>query len=201
MRIIRDYGDYNDYISHQKEKTLDPVRRKKWLNEEWDLKLSGFLQIFGGTCENILTDDMNALCLGARTGQEVVALRQLGLDAIGIDLVPCEPHVIAGDIHNLDFDDKYFDFVFTNIFDHSLNPQKMISEAERVLKPNGLFLMQLQVDQGSDEYAENEIDSVAKDIHPLFKNTKINTSREIPRNFAGMNWEILTLKEDGDNEK
>ena len=65
------------------------------------------------------------LCLGARTGQEVVALKELGVEnSIGIDIVPHEPNVIKGDIHDLDFKDETFDFVYTNIIDHSINPKK-----------------------------------------------------------------------------
>ena len=35
MKMLKDYQEYDDYVDHQKEKTLDPVRRKKWLGEEW----------------------------------------------------------------------------------------------------------------------------------------------------------------------
>jgi SAM-dependent methyltransferase len=194
MKILKSYDNYGDYIEHQKEKTLDPKRREKWLGEEWELKLNGFSKIFGHTCKNILETEMRSLCIGARTGQEVVALKALGVDAVGIDLVPCEPHVIYGDMHNLDFDDESFDFIFTNVFDHSLSPDKMISEIERVLKPSGYFLLHMQLEQGSDEYAENEIDNVDADILPFFKETDVCVNRPIPRNFAGMNWEILTVK-------
>jgi len=195
MKLLKEYEKYDDYLEHQKEKTLDPVRRKKWLGEEWDLKLNGFSYIFGNTCQNILEEGMNALCIGARTGQEVVALKNLGIDAIGIDLVECPPHVVFGDMHDLSYDDNSFDFVFTNVFDHSLFPEKLISEVERVLKVGGYFLLQMQVHQEIDDYAENEIDSVDTDIAPLFKHSQIIVSRNIPRNFAGMNWEILSYKD------
>ena len=194
MKKLKQYDDYQKYVDHQKEKTLDPRRRDLWLGEEWELKLNGFSYIFGHTCQNILSPGMNSLCIGARTGQEVVALKDLGLESVGIDLVPCEPHVILGDMHNLDFQDETFDFVFTNVFDHSLYPDKMISEIERVLKPNGYFLLHLQFEQGSDEYAENEIESVESDILPLFDEMDVYISRPIPRNFAGMNWEVLSIK-------
>jgi len=65
------------------------------------------------------------------------------MDAIGIDIVPYEPYVILGDIHNAPFEDASVDFVFTNIFDHSIYPQKFISEMQRVLKPGGHVLMHL----------------------------------------------------------
>jgi SAM-dependent methyltransferase len=191
--MLKDYETYDDYVEHQKEKTLDPVRRKKWLGEEWELKLNGFTEIFQ-RCKDILKPGMKALCIGARTGQEVVSMIDLGIDAIGIDLVPNEPHVILGDMHNLDFDDASFDFVFTNVFDHSLHPDKMVSEIERVLIPGGFFLLQMQVQQEIDAYAENEIDSVDGDIIPLFKGSDVFVNTGMPRNFAGMNWEILVKK-------
>ena len=42
------YKNYEEYIDFQKTKTTDPVRREKWLNEEWDLKLNGFNDVFFG---------------------------------------------------------------------------------------------------------------------------------------------------------
>ena len=40
-----------------------------------------------------------------------------------------------GDVHDLQFADASQDFVFSNIFDHVLFPQKFIAEIKRVLKP------------------------------------------------------------------
>ena len=136
--------EYTKYIEKQSEKTLDPTRRKKWLGEEWQLKIDGFKNEFS-KFKDYLTSEKTCLCLGARTGQEVVALKELGVEnSIGIDIVPHDPHVIKGDIHNLDFEDETFDFIYTNIIDHSINPKKMISEVERVLKTDGIFLLQIQ---------------------------------------------------------
>jgi hypothetical protein len=65
---------YQAYIEYQKEKTTDPARRSKWLNEEWDQKLTGFRQLFMPYL-HLFKPCKDALCLGARTGQEVAALR------------------------------------------------------------------------------------------------------------------------------
>ena len=40
------YGSYQEYLDHQKAKTLDPVRREKWLNDEWQEKYLYFLNEF-----------------------------------------------------------------------------------------------------------------------------------------------------------
>ena len=38
-----------------------------------------------------------------------------------------------------------FDFIFCNILDHSLYPDKSINEIERVLKPNGYIFIQVTI--------------------------------------------------------
>src|SRR3546814_1114234 len=106
---------------------MDRIRSGNGLGEEWRSKIGGFKSIFRRN-DAVIQGCQKALCLGARTGQEVVALEELGLDAIGIDLVPCPPHVEAGDIHNLRFEDASFDLIFTNIVDHSIDPSKFFSE-------------------------------------------------------------------------
>ena len=106
-----------------------------------------------------MTAGGKALGICARTGQEVVALNNLGLDAIGVDIAPHPPLVIEGDAHDLPFEDNEFDFVFSNSFDHSIYPAKFISEMERVLKPGGYGLLHLQLTKKVDDYAENIITS------------------------------------------
>ena len=191
--IGKEYKTYEEYIIHQKEKTTDPVRRKLWLNKEWQMKIDIFLKVFKKYKElHILKENDKCLCLGARTGQEVVALQELGMNAIGIDIVPNEPYVILGDIHNLHFKNESIDFCFTNIVDHSIYPEKFMSEIERVLTPQGHALIQLQLNCKSDEYAENDV-YAADEIIQLFKHSEVIYSHKIPFTLS-MNWEILLKK-------
>ena len=102
LKKTHSYNEYTQYLDHQRGNTLDPVRRKKWLNEEWDLKINGFKTVFSKLLdEGALKTDQRALCIGARTGQEIIALRELGIDAVGIDIVPHDDLVLEGDMHNL----------------------------------------------------------------------------------------------------
>ena len=192
-------NEYEKYIKKQSEKTLDPVRRKKWLGEEWQLKIDGFKQEFS-KLGSFLTPDKRCLCLGARTGQEVVALKELGVeDVVGIDIVPHEPLVVEGDIHNLNFNDDSFDFVYTNIIDHSLYPEKMVSEIERVLKVDGVFMLQIQLGINQDEYTVFEVNNPIYDIVTLFDRSFCSGMRVINQNgmpnFAGMNYELFFRKD------
>lgn len=194
MRTVREYEAYEDYVSHQKEKTNDPIRRKKWLGEEWNVKLEGFTGIFS-SFPQIYSSGKVCLCLGARTGQEVVALNGLGVNATGIDLVEHKPHVIEGDIHDLEFQDCSFDIVFSNILDHSLDLEKMMKETFRVLKPGGIAHFQAQVFVHQDEYTETYFDDPVQDLSSILpKHTFFLLARSIPQNFAAMNYEMIIQK-------
>ena len=193
MKKLNNYKTYKDYLLHQAAKTTDPYRREKWLGKEWDIKLDGFKKIFIEK-EELLKECRNVLCVGARTGQEVVALKDLGYHAVGIDLIPCAPHVIHGDMHNLEFENNSFDCVFSNVFDHSLHPEKKCSEIERVLSPDGVIIMQFQLNVSQDKYTEVEINSLLDDVVPLFDNCTVVSCGPIAANFAAMNHELVLRK-------
>lgn len=121
-------------INSKRERFVDsiPRRRKKFLQL---FKIQKFIQVF---------PPGQTLCLGARTGCEVWALRQLKHDAIGIDLHPAQPDdglVLEGDWHHIEFPDNKFDNVFTNSIDHCYDLSLMSAEVHRVLKPNGIFVV------------------------------------------------------------
>jgi len=186
--------NYQAYIDKQKEKTADPERRKKWLGEEWDAKIYGFRRVFDKYA-HLLKACQNGLCLGARTGQEVAALVEMGLQAEGIDLVACLPYVREGDIHNLQYPDASFDFIYTNIYDHALYPDKFCSEIRRVTRPGGLVLMNFQVDTKQDKYTVTELSSVKENVLPHFPDFDVYVNMPIPQNVHAMNWEMLLRRQ------
>lgn len=188
---VRNYTNYGDYIAHQKEKTLDPVRREKWLNEEWQPKLDYFKSEFERFV-GLLPENPTGIGLASRTGQEVAAMQELGLNAIGIDIVPNPPLVVLGDLHSVPFSDNSFDFAFTNAVDHALYPDKFMSEARRVLKPNGLFLMHISLDADSDEYGEIVVRHPAA-LTSLFGDCEIIKSEPMSP-WGGMDYRILLRK-------
>lgn len=153
--------NYEDYVKLQKEKTTNKANRARWLGPLWKYNLKGFKRIFS---EHEPLIGERCLCLGARTGQEVQALIDMGRDAIGIDLVPHEPLVIEGDFHNLDFEDNSFNFVFSNVFDHALYPSKFLEEIGRVLVKDGISIIHLQFGIPSDKYGVYDVTDVHKDF-------------------------------------
>ena len=190
---ISEYKNYQDYINHQKEKTTDPNRVKKWLKDEWDYKYKGFKAVFKKN-KKFIKDKKNAICLGSRTGQEVKALVDLGINTIGLDLVSFPPFTIEGDIHNINYQKSEFDLVFTNILDHSLYPDKFCKEMERICKPSGIIILRLQIGISGDTYSSNTINNPDY-ILKLFKNSKPLKKDLIVDAFDGMNYEIVLKRE------
>jgi len=187
------YRSYAEYLKHQTEKTLDPQKREKWLGEEWQIKYQAFLDLFNKH-SRFVRPGLSAVCLGARTGQEVKALRDLGLEARGFDLVPCEPYVEQGDVHHLALADSSTDFVFSNIFDHCLYPEVFISEIERILKSGGHALLLLQVGKPirKESYDVTYVGSSA-DVIRLFSNSHLIIDSQV-KDCLGMNWEVAVQK-------
>jgi len=193
MKLNRNYDNYEAYLEYQKTKTLDPQKRKMWVTTEWDMKIQLFTKLFN-LHNNIIQQCKSGLCVCARMGQEVQALRNLGMQAIGIDLVPYEPLVIQGDMHKLSFEDNTFDFVFSNSFDHSLYPSVLVQEIERVLKPDGYCWLILQTNMAGDEYAENDIGS-SQDVVSLFQKSGVAVDLPLSPSFRWTyNWELIMRK-------
>lgn len=187
--------DHLEYIDHQKIKTTDPVKIKKWQNEEWQIKLEGFKEIFS-QYSTLFKKEGKCLGLGSRTGQEIAALNELGYqDAIGVDIVPFPPYTIAADFHELPFDKQSASLIYSNAVDHVRIPSLWSSEINRVLKPGGYCLFNLQIGLSiEDEYTVFVIEDVEKDLLPLFRNYTVIENKQIPMNVHSLNWEVLIQK-------
>jgi SAM-dependent methyltransferase len=136
----RRYASYDEYLDHQSSK-LAGVADQLVRNQPRDL--ADFLERFE-TCAP-LREAHTVLCLGARLGTEVKALRQLGYLAVGIDLNPGADnvYVMHGDFHDLAFPTGSFDAVYTNALDHAFDLARILAEVRRVLKPGGLLVVDL----------------------------------------------------------
>lgn len=187
FRSVTSAEQYEAYLDRQSEKTKD--RAPRLLGEMWQEKYDGFRDLFQKYDRSLLGP--RALCVGARTGQEVVVLKDMGVDAVGVDLVAFPPHVIEGDMHNLPFSAAEFDFVFSNCFDHSPMPEKMVSEMERVCR--GHVALWLIHGVTKDYYAENlitETDSVIA----MFKSSEVVWAKVDSTIFDELDFSILMRK-------
>ena len=132
-----------------------------------------------------------AICLGARLGAEVRALRDLGYFAVGVDLCPGENNafVLFGDFHHLEFPDDSVDLVYTNSLDHALDLTRVLQEVARVLKPSGRFVVEAdpgtkEADLGSDMWQTlswERVDDLAQRIELAGWQLKGRRPFEYPR--------------------
>ena len=196
---LKDIKNYEDYLKLQKEKTEDPERRKKWegkLNENTIKFMPTFEQYLEDLSD--YKDDL-IYCLGARTGEEALALKRLGFEkALGTDLVPYLDHVIKDDIHNMQFENNSVGLFYTNILDHSIDPKKFLSEIFRCLKPGGKAFFQLQIGSQLDKYGVLFIDN-PRDFEILSSQTgfsiyKSEQNKVLTPHNHGLNWNVILEK-------
>ncbi|KAJ6801634.1 uncharacterized protein M6B38_403820 [Iris pallida] len=174
LKVRRSYSSYDDYIKHQLNKTLNPKLRHLWATRDWDRKVRVFSSFFASLkSQGLLSNSSKALCVGARVGQEVVALRSLGVsDSVGMDLVPRPPLVVRGDFHSQPFGNDTFDFEFSNVFDHALYPERFVGEIERTLKPGGVCVLHVALQRKGDKYSANDLFGV-EGLLGLFKESDL----------------------------
>ncbi|KAI3849147.1 hypothetical protein MKW92_012101 [Papaver armeniacum] len=193
LRIRPGYESYEKYVQRQLDKTLNPKLRKVWITRDWDRKVNVFSKFFSDLIgEKLLSNDSKALCIGARVGQEVAALKRVGVpNSVGIDLVPYPPLVMKGDFHDQPFDNNTFDFEFSNVFDHALYPSKFVREIERTLKPGGICVLHVAVSRRADKYSANDLFSVAP-LMKLFEESEVVRVKNV--DGFGLDTEVVFRK-------
>lgn len=193
IRIRPGYSSYDAYIRRQLNKTLNPKLRQIWTTRDWDRKIQVFARFFQEMKEKkLLSNGSRSLCIGARVGQEVEALRRVGVnDSVGMDLVPYPPLVVRGDFHDMPFRDKTFDFEFSNVFDHALYPEKFVAEIERTLKPGGLCVLHVAISRRADRYSANDLYSL-RPLVEMFRMSEVVHVRKV--DGFGLDTEVVFRK-------
>ena len=142
----RDYENYDEYVTHQRQKILEIIKAqggfglKVILRQRYD-----FWKRFR---DLELPCDARILCLGARFGTEVEVLRDLGyINAQGTDLEPGpeNPYVVTGDFMAIDAETSSVDMIYSNAVDHAFDLRKFLAEHARVLKPQGLAIYDISM--------------------------------------------------------
>lgn len=176
----KQYNSYEEYVEHQKSK-LDVLKDRDFF-KEYDKNYEKVL------FENLkLVEDVRqgatVLCLAARVGTEVRSFKNHGCFAIGIDLNPGEgnKHVVVGDFHDLQFADNSVDIAFTNSLDHVFNLDRFIKEARRVLKPEGVFILEIpkgESEGGEPRYWESMYWDSVDDVVEVFAENDLNLEKK-----------------------
>lgn len=138
--VYRDYGDYQEYIDHQKVKFDEMLKVGQSFTPKIvaDLRKQ-FYRRFRRLPYH-LGKAARILCAGARQGTEVEVLWDLGYkNAFGNDLNPGpeNPWVTEGDFMHISEEDGSLDMVYCNAIDHVLNIDEFLKEEVRVIREGG----------------------------------------------------------------
>ncbi|KKN89700.1 hypothetical protein LCGC14_0235460 [marine sediment metagenome] len=192
----REYKDYEAYVQHQKEARWSG-KEEEYFKLHHKKHLIEFRLWFATAVPHITFKDSRSICLGPSFCAEVVILRELGSNCIGLDLIATPPWSIAGDFHNVPFGDKEFDFVYSNALDHANDLNKFVSEAKRIVKPDGLIMFHLHLGQGCDRGYESMSIQIPEDILHRLPEFEVLLNQPIdpyPSGSRNMNWTLLLRK-------
>lgn len=127
--------------------------------------------------EGFLSPESKSLCLETLTGDDVLALKQIGVaESVGIY------NKRSG---RLPFYNNTFDFEFSGMY-HSAEPVQFASEVSRTLKPGGSFVIHTSA---KDEYSLNS-------LLDLFNFCKLIQYRDIDSINPSIR-EVVLMKENG----
>lgn len=140
----RRYDSYEAYLDHQRAK----LETHDFANYDTEFRTVLRERL---AALDVAWQGRTVLCLGARIGSEVKAFLDLGSFAIGVDLNPGKEnrYVVHGDFHDLQYAPKSIDVVYTNSLDHAFDVDRIAKEVLKVLKPDGLFIVEAA--QGTDQ--------------------------------------------------
>ncbi|GAB4833258.1 hypothetical protein Ancab_031505 [Ancistrocladus abbreviatus] len=144
-----------------------------WTSKERRKAVQFYLSVFQDLIsEGFLSSDSKSLCVDTPVGQEVFALREIGVsDAIGVAKKASKPLVVSYKNARLPFNDNTFDFTFSGGggIDSLKSFGQFAVEISRTLKPEGYLVVHTK---SHDTYSLNSFIS-------LFNCCKFIRSREI----------------------
>ncbi len=145
---------FNDFIKKLELQALETAEERLPLYLEVDLKDANLI-LDVGCGSGMVTRDIARLTKGKVVAVDgsndmICVAKKVLKDSRNVELK-------VGDAENLPFDDNTFDIVTCNlVLMWADNPQKVVCEMARVVKPNGIVLASLEPDYGGKlHYPEN----------------------------------------------
>jgi hypothetical protein len=148
-KFVRQDGsfDYDSYRRIQEEGNRAKIDLV-WAREENVAFLADYVK-------RLIPDPQFGICHGTRRGREQEWFRKyLGCEVIGTEIASSAsqfPHTIQWDFHDVKLEWLgAVDFIYSNSFDHSHNPQACLDAWMSCLKPSGLCILEHSNRHGPD---------------------------------------------------
>ncbi|KAF5744466.1 hypothetical protein HS088_TW07G00037 [Tripterygium wilfordii] len=161
-----------------------------WTTKRYRKALGYYSSIFRDLIsEGYLSPNSKSLCIGTLIGEDVEALREIGVkDSIGLAKKASPPLILGGlGAHSQPFDENTFDFEFSGngVVEQSRNPVQFASEISRMLKPGGFLVVHTKA---KDAYSLHSFLN-------LFNCCRLVKSREMDGLDSSIIREIILRKE------
>lgn len=160
--------------AHDRAASSSHTKSRRKLQMARRSKVNIFLKIFQDLLdEGLLKMHHKVLCIGARAGEEMIALKKRGLkDVVGINLrARSEPNKRS--TFKQHFADESFDFTFTKVFDDIPYPAIFVAEIERTLKSGGFAAMHVSLNVWRNRFMSSEPGHGIKPVTLLFQRSEI----------------------------
>ena len=171
-------------ISGQGAAAGDPFSGKNWRRS-----VEYYAAVFQDLiAEGYLSPDSRALCVDTASGDDVLALKEVGVvDSVGIFKKPSPPLIVRGDGRRQPFSGDAFDFEFSGNggLERSGRPAEVAAEIGRTLRPGGFLAVHTAA--ARDPYSFNS-------FLELFNCCELIRSREINGVDSNSILEILMKK-------
>ena len=136
---VRSFDNYEQYVAVQTETNKQKLTHV-WVTERELRKVAAYVR-------RTMPGASSGICHGVRNGYEVATFRRLlGIDVIGTEISDTAtqfPNVIQWDYH--DVKDEWLgrcDFIYSNSWDHSFDPNVMLERWMSCLRPTGRCFLQ-----------------------------------------------------------
>jgi hypothetical protein len=139
--------EYRQYIEEQ---ILRSVRRSTYVNRfrKYGGSRDRLIQQIAKIAKNWHLNCETVVSIGCRDERELVTIESLlrSSNIIGVDLFAGAGRIMIADMHDLPFDDNYFDVsVAIHSMEHSYNPHKSLGQMHRVTKKGGLIAIEVPI--------------------------------------------------------
>lgn len=144
---------WSDWSPEYEERQFQELASKHYIANCLDARTEAYYKALRASVDGALVyaaipAEGCALDVGAGEGWATTYLRELGFNALGVERSPDvaarapEGTVLLGNAQDLPVESESQDFVLCNsIFEHVLDPDKVMSEIARVLKPGGRSML------------------------------------------------------------
>ncbi len=148
-----------------------------YLDDKWhQVRISKSLEIIS-TYKNKLGNSLKALDIGCGDGKISEKIKDLGIEVYGLDvseqaLKKAEMRGIktqVGDVHEqFPYPDSFFDIIFAGeVIEHIADPRKFVTEANRILRAGGLFVITTPNLAGLESRVKMLFGKIPRCIEPL----------------------------------